>query len=403
MAKLNFKLFSFLIILLLVSCQPENKPNNKDDGMKFEFYNLKNINKPAIKQSLDLAGQWLLNNQDKNGSIKYRYFPDKDEYFSGNNMIRQFMATTALSEMYEYTDNLKYKESFEKNLGYNINNYYYETDDLGYIYYNGNAKLGAAAFAYEALSRSENNSFSDKKQKLENFIFFMHNKATGKFKTFYLPPEADRNHNFYPGETMLAFMLEYEKTKDEKYLDLVKRSFDYYLEFFRNNPNPAFVPWHTMADYWLYKSTKEKKYADFIFEMNDFLTQIQHKSCTPDKRFLGRFYDPLKSEYGPAHASSTGIYVEGLTYAYRIAKELNDTQRAEKYKEAVLLGVRSLMQLQYKEGDEKVLGGIRKTVENNELRVDNMQHSIMAFIQVLNSFTDEEIADFAKHNSQFNC
>ena len=383
----------FSLIFLVVSCSTKNK----EDYVSISEVNLKNI-----ESSLELAGQWMLNNQNDNGSMKYKYLPDTDEYPEQNNMIRQLMGAISLAEMYGFTLDSRYKEAFEKNLGYNFNNYYYEEGEIGYILYSRMAKLGSAAFALSSLLYFDGDEYTLQREKLENFVFFMHNETNGKFNTFYLPVGEGRNQNFYPGEVMLALMIAYEQTKDEEYLSVVEKSFDYYTGFFRQNKNPAFVPWHTMADYRLYKATGNEKYAEFVFEMNDFLIGIQNKNCGTEPYILGRFFDPAREEYGPPHASSTAVYIEGLAYAYRLAEELGD-ERAEKYKEAVLLGARSLMQLQFKEGDEKVLGGIRKTVSDNELRIDNTQHSIMAFIQILNSFDDEEILGFVEDNPQFRC
>lgn len=389
----------FLIVLIffsffLVSCSTKNKE---------DYVSISEVNIHNIENSLELAGQWMLNNQNDNGSLKYKYLPDKDSYPDQNNMIRQLMGTISLAEMYGFTQDSRYKEAFEKNLGYNFNNYYYEEGEIGYVLYERMAKLGSAAFALISLLYFDGDGYALQKEKLENFLFFMHNGTNGKFKTFYIPAGEGRNQNFYPGEAMLALMIDYEQTKDEKYLSVVEKSFNYYTGFFRQNKNPAFVPWHTMADHRLYMATGNEKYADFVFEMNDFLVGIQKKECGNNPYTLGRFFDPAHEEYGPPHASSTAVYVEGLVYAYRLAEELGDDKRTEKYKEAVLLGARSLMQLQFKEGDEKVLGGIRKTVDDNELRIDNTQHTIMAFVQVLNSFDDDEISDFVKANAQFQC
>ena len=395
--RISFLLGLILLMLFIVSCSAKNKGEQRD------YVSISEINLKNIEDSLELAGQWMVNSQNNDGSLKYKYLPDKDEYPDQNNMIRQFMGTIALAEMYGFNRDENYKQSFEKNLKYNLNNYYQEEGDIGYIYYNNMSKLGSAAFALISVLDFDGNEYALQKKKIENFIFFMHNSTNGRFRTFYLPAGIDRNQNFYPGEAMLALMIDYEQTKDEKYLSVAESSFDYYADFFRKEKNPAFVPWHTMANYKLFKATGDKKYADFVFEMNDFLVGIQNKECGKEPYTLGRFFDPERSEYGPPHASSTAVYVEGLTYAYKLAKELGDNERAAKYKGAVLLGARSLMQLQFKEGNKKVLGGIRKTIDNNELRIDNTQHTVMAFIQILNSFDDKEISDFVVNNKQFLC
>ncbi len=388
------QLIIFLIVsIALSSCSIVHNPRVIADDQNPEFLPLNKVNLSSVNRSLFLAAEWLLNNQEKDGSIKYRYIPEKEEYLKSNNMIRQFMATIALAEMYNFSSEVEFKRSYEENLRFNFDNYYRWNPRFGYISYRNTVKLGAAAFAWWALSYTEDSWYSEKREMLEKFIFYMHNNTNGKFKSFYYP-DIERNQNFYPGEAMLALMVYYEKTNNSKYLNAVKKSFDYYKDFFRRKSNPAFVPWHTMADYRLYKATSNITYADFIFEMNDFLINIQHLECGPDRRFLGRFYDPEHREYGPPHASSTAVYVEGLTYAYRLAREQGDKKHEEKYREAIILGVRSLMQLQSKEGDFRVKGGIRKTVNNSEIRIDNVQHTMMAFMEFLKVFDEEEIKAF---------
>lgn len=397
----------FIIIISISSCteikSPEIKENIESEPGN-NYISINDVTSENIENTLNLAGNWLLNSQNEDGSMKYKYLPDEDRYPKQNNMIRQFMATLALAELYENTQDNRYKEAYERNLHFNIFHYYYEEEEFGYIFYNDNAKLGSAAIALMSVLPSEKPIYNEKKIMLKNFIIFLHNES-GRFRTFYIPPEADRNHNFYPGEAMLALMMAYEKEKEPDILDTVDKSFQYYSGYFRKASNPAFVPWQTMAIYRLYQAQKKTEYADFIFEMNDWLIQIQETSCA-NPNYLGRFYDPSHKEYGPPHSSSTAVYVEGLTYAYSLAKELDDTDKMIAYRNSILLGVRSLLQLQYTEYNKgnvseenriKVHGGIRKTVDNPELRIDNTQHTVMALLRVMEIFNEKDIRDFKEN------
>ncbi len=393
-----------VVVLILNSCTLDN---GKTAAQTQEYGTtiLSEIDLGRINQSLYLAGEWMLNNQNNDGSLNYLYFPSAKRFSAENNELRQFMSTVALAEMHKYSNDIRYKEAFDKNLKYNMDTYYSEKNEIGFILFSNQSKLGAAAFAL--ISVLESDEYNSQKSGLTNLILLLHNQTDGSFRTFYMGERND-NQNFYPGEAMLALMLLHEKTNNGEYIDAVKKSFNFYSDWHRKNRNPAFVPWHTMALYRLHQTDPKKDYADFIFEMNDFLVGIQDKDCSKPQN-LGVFFDPKHEEYGPPHASSTAVYVEGLAYAYRLANELNDKGRAERYRQAIILGARSLIELQFKDDPPNrndfgtVLGGIRTSAERDEIRIDNNQHTIMAFVQLLKIFTEEDIRQFISKNPQFIC
>lgn len=356
------------------------------------------VNDQGIQGRLALMREWYLKNMSPTGRMTYLYRPSSNRISKRhNNMIRQWMTTLAMFRLAKYRSDPVLLAAAEKNLLYNIKEYLKREPDkqLAYVYFRKKAKLGSAAFALMSVLESEKVPERDKLIKeLTNFILHLH-QDDGSFKTFYLPKKRNDNQNFYPGEALLALMTLYE-SNPEKYQSLLKvvgSSFKYYRDYFRRNSNPAFVPWHTMALYRYYQVSKNPEVAKFIFEMNDFLIEIQNTPAsvkTPQPDTMGRFYDPKKRKYGPPHASSTAIYTEGLSDAYRLTKELGDQKRAKKYAYGVHWGLRSLFQLQYTpdntffvENLPAVLGALHTTVTNSNIRVDNTQHSTMAFLNFL--------------------
>ncbi len=129
---------------------------------------------------------------------------------------------------------------------------------------------------------------------------------------------------------------------------------------------------------------------DWILDLEEW-----QSARVPDMK--GRFYDPARPRYGPPHASSTGVYLEGLIDAYRLAKDVGDESRAKLYRRAILRGLRSLMQLQFVDDVDMfyisrvkaVRGGLRTTVYDNTIRVDNIQHGLMAILRILTTFDAE--------------
>ena len=90
--------------------------------------------------------------------------------------------------------------------------------------------------------------------------------------------------------------------------------------------------------------------------------------------------------------------MEGLIDAFLLAKATGDIERTNTYRTAINRGLRSIMQLQfadeidlyYVSKRKRVEGAIRTTVYNNEIRVDNVQHNLMALFKILHHFEDDD-------------
>jgi hypothetical protein len=189
----------------------------------------------------------------------------------------------------------------------------------------------------------------------------------------------------------------YSQNKDEALLAQFMKSFEFYQawhldEGIPNRRNPAFIPWHTQAYYMVWSHTKSAALKDFIFAMNDWLLPIQEWQGTRYPDTKGRFHDSTRP-FGPPHASATGVYLEGLVDAYARAKQVGDTSRMESYATAIRRALRSSMQLQFSDDVDMfyvnnrgpVFGGLRTTVYNNEIRCDNVQHTLMGTQKVLDA------------------
>jgi len=176
-------------------------------------------------------------------------------------------------------------------------------------------------------------------------------------------------------------------------------AFRYYRDWHLDprNRNPAFVPWHTQAHYLIWEKTQDPELLDFVFEMNDWLVAEMSQWQVEYDDMRGRFYKP-GGRFGPPHSSSTGVYLEGLIDAFVMARDTGDEDRMALYRQAICRGLRSVMQLTFRHevdmfyvgARNRAFGGVRETVYNNEIRVDNVQHNLMGIIKILKEFTDED-------------
>lgn len=364
------------------------------------------INVSSLKKTISLMTAWLANQVNENGYANYKYWPSRGHYSSANNPIRQWMATVCLNRCATAYKNPQLQNIANKNLSYNLETTFKESNGLGYIWMNGTAKLGALSLAALAIFESPlRKKYLNHEYKLCNTIYALSN-SNGSFDTFLIPRWRKDNQNFYSGEALLFLATRYSISRNPEELSRIMDAFSYYRDWHRNNRNPAFVPWHTQAYFLIWQTTKNEALKDFIFEMNDWLLSMQQWESAEFPDMQGRFYDPKRSHFGPPHASSTGVYLEGLIDAFSLAKQVGDDDRAENYRIAIVRGIRSIMQLQFKDEVDYfyisdvncVLGGLRTTVYDNTIRIDNVQHGLMALLKIINRFCESDYVIDRKGN-----
>ena len=365
------------------------------------FVPLSDVTQENTQKTADLAIEWMLNNIHKDGRFTYKYWPSRGKESQARNMIRLWMATTALEKVAAERNDSELWGVIERNIDYNLRQFYHEEGQYGLIEWNNKVKLGALAIAATVLvEHTKRKKWSQQETALRRTIESMW-KTDGSFYTFYRPKERNDNQNFYPGETLLLWSILYEQKKDEQLLKRFMDSFQYYRKWhLTSHRNPAFIPWHTEAYYRMWKQTGDDRLKDFIFEMNDWLLSIQQWGDDIIYRDVaGRFYDPNRP-FGPPHASSTGAYLQGLIDAFRLARQIGDQKRMNAYRLAIVRGLRSVMQLQFTdeidmfyipESKRKYArGGIRTTVYDNQVRCDNVQHNLMAILKILDTFEEND-------------
>jgi len=364
------------------------------------------VTPPRVANARKSMTQWLASYVRPNGRMEYKYMPSRGRFSRSNNMIRQWMATLALAEVTHGHD--IDIESLNSNIQYNLDNFYIEKGALGYIEYNEKAKLGAAAIAALALQSASASELPKEYHRLIATLWHLM-QDNGSFRTFLKPASRNDNQSFYSGEALLALARTPGLATREMELAKLQKSMEYYMDYYRStNRYSPFIPWHTMAYWELYRITKNKTYLSAIYELNDWLLVLQNLDTASPADTLGRFFVSQYAFNGPPHASSTAIYVEGLAYAYNAAVEDDDTKRANAYLTSIKWGLRSLMQLQYDpisafylSKKKRVLGGLRTTVSDNQLRIDNTQHAIMAIMAVESLVGLHRLNDASQDNSSW--
>ncbi len=363
------------------------------------FQPLEAVTQRGVQSFANRMATWMTKNLHEDGRMTYLFWPSQNREAPGkDNLIRQFMATIALGRIAKTLPAEKSSVAYErsaKNIDYNLKTYYQREGEFGFVELRGSAKLGAAALA--ALAIVEHSSRAKWQEEEEALLRTIQSlwREDGGFRSFYKPATRNDNQNFYPGEALLLWATLYSQSKDEALLAQFMKSFRYYKAWHLDTSvpkrrNPAFTPWHTQAYYMVWQHTKSEELRDFIFEMNDWLVPIQQWEDLRYRDTQGRFYAPTRP-FGPPHASSTGVYLEGLIDAYKLARSIGDTARMQRYATTIRRALRSSMQLQYVDDVDmyyvqdraRVFGGLRTTVYNNQIRCDNVQHTWMGVQKIL--------------------
>ena len=338
-------------------------------------------------------GGWMLRNLTAEGRLPYKYRPSRGEESPADNAIRRFLASLSLARLGALRGSADLQEAARRNLRFNLALYFRNIGGgRGAIVERTGAKLGAAALAALCILESPaQEEFLTELTMLAAGVSSLADAELG-FRTFFFPPErAGDNWNFYSGEALLFWTEALRRgAPGAPSLERCTAAFTRCRDRHRQARNPAFVPWHTQACASLFEQTGRREFADFTFEASDWLLPMQQwEGVPPDLQ--GRFYDPQRPHFGPPHAASTGVYLEGLADALKVARTVGDAARTAAYERAIGRGLRSLRQLQFRRPRDafyvarkkRVLGALRTEAYDNTVRVDSAAHALAAAVKVL--------------------
>ena len=176
--------------------------------------------------------------------------------------------------------------------------------------------------------------------------------------------------------------------------EALKKAREAHLSYWRKQPNLAMLPAHSAAYAEAFAQTKDRGFADAVFEMNDWLLDLQYRDMEPRRRhWTGGFRswrNGKASDIGPDIHS--GLCAESLAEACRVARLAGDAQRHERYRLALESSLMFLASLQYNDGAVQhyaewfrpaILGGFHASHQDGNLRLDYAWHALAAQIGYL--------------------
>ena len=374
----------------------------------------------SIIEALQLGAMWLVNNQLDDGQFRYKYEPlnvDPDRrWISGNNIVRHALNPYTLLLVNRVAPDPRLVDSARRGLRYTLD-HLRRHGDRCYVWHQDvpadyeNAKMGTVAvtiLSILAMAGAEGVDISEYEDVLnclaEELLYVQ--DPNGHFRQYDVP----RDHGYYgaensifPGEMLLALARMYGYSRDERYREAFERGFGWYTrwwaEYVDNQTSDGiyneenrmnlvgFVPWNVMALNEMHQHTGEDRYADFAFELQDWMdsTFFYLPERTPYPDYLGAYY---KHHWETPAINSNG-YTEGAAAAYALA--LRTGRDVERRRQILVLGVRFALQIQYESYDttfflpdpRTAMGGFRYNLNRTRSRNDYSYHAMSALSQAL--------------------
>ncbi len=381
---------------LEVTAAPE-RPAEKTDGKP---------NSPLYQQvdaSARRGAEWLFRMHDVKGRFHYGFVPALNVLADGDNYLRQIGAACALARAAHFTGDAGYEARATQAILALLDETVLDPSNpqLRHTPFPSGAvnRLAAAGLLVSAISelREPKDDLLEKSEQLCNFIRKQQrpdgslNYTDGDDEKAGADPEGV---NSYPGEALHGLMRSQGRRPAAWKTELARKALAHYAPWWRAHKNMAFVPEQTAAYVEAYLLTKDKAFADFVGEMNDWLCELQHER--PDPRhpeWFGGFMGwadgkPVAAPPGVASAS----YAESLVEACRVARETADLPRFRRYGDALERCLPFLGGLQYTEANTKhfvewyrlrILGGFHASHQDGDLRIDYTQHAVCAMVQYL--------------------
>ena len=357
---------------------------------------VENVTRQDLVNAVNNAWGWYLKNQitegEEAGRYMYTFFPSKDLEPDDDWGLRNLNAVFVLAEIAkDQKDPVKIEsvkkaiDAFAKFLKEGHGGKW-----LDWPYHRKVHSIAGTAFLLGAMVELEIPGYEEDMKKMADAIISLQ-QPDGKLLTDFAGNYRDVDQMYYPGETLLMLMRYYNKTGYKPALDAVEKAYPFYQDFWnkKDNQQGPFVPWQARAYQEAYSTTKNRKYAGFVFQLMDWMLKK---------------YKPLGSDAVPGRQGAlntqfagTGVYSEGLSAAVRLAREVGDTNRVEIYTKALRGTMGYVLGLQFKEEDtywvkrpDKVTGALSMRPDNEELRIDSTYHAISAVHYTSKLFTDEE-------------
>jgi hypothetical protein len=344
------------------------------------------------------GADWLHRANREDGRFVYGYLPAVNLVMEGDHYLRQAGAAFALARAARFTADKNYAARATQAVLTLLSDTSTDPREpdvrctaLPSAVINRLAAAGLLVLAINELPAPQDDLLKQSEQ-LCNYIR-KQQKADGSLACADGADDPDGVHD-YPGEALYGLMRSQQRRPAAWKTDVVRKALAYYRPWWQAHKSMAFVPWQTAAYAEAFLLTKEQPFADFVYEMNDWLCGLQYERLDPRRPlwvggFMG-YADGKPVEGAPDVASSA--CAEALAEACRVARATGDLVHHRRYHEALERSLQFLTTLQYTEATtqhfadwyrQKLAGGFHASDRDGNLRLDYTQHAVCALVQYL--------------------
>ncbi|MFH0982507.1 MAG: AMMECR1 domain-containing protein [Planctomycetota bacterium] len=355
------------------------------------------VTERGLTEAVRTLAEYIIYRQQPEGQFSYQYEPSADAYTDANNFVRQADAAWGLARYAQQTGDPVAGEAAEKALRFLLRyvTALPEVEGAGYFLGpDGSSDLGATALLCLALTdHPQTERWHVIRDELVLGMLWLQ-QPSGAFITVFPPALVEGGRETFPGQALLALARAYPSGPQDRMQRAFEIALSFYREEFRKAPQAESVAWQTPAFALMARRTGRRDYAELVFEMNDWLTGYQlqpgncdwpelHGAINPPGRAAG--FTPADRGGKPHGSPSTAVYLEGLAEALALAREVGDTERAERYGRAVRAAARFVMQLQFRREEGfyvrspiDCFNGVRYAPWDSRIRIDHCSRALSA-------------------------
>lgn len=320
-----------------------------------------------IARHIALHRRYLLKHLKPDGTFYSRYQPFQNRLFENLDLPRQAYGAWVLARAYRILGGSDLKQASESVI-----------DSVRAI---EDEPSSVAELSFKLLALSELPSGDVRRATMDELAARLWDSIElphGRVRTHYgSDPDPEAFQDYFPGQVLLALAAACDQNATQIDRERLDRGFRYYRHRFRYKRHFGQVAWMLQAFSKWWAVTHEAAFADFVFEVADWLLGYQQEKS-------GAFINDHQSET-PGY--TTAVYLEGLAASLSVTAGVPDNTRDRAYRRAFNEGVSFLDRLVIQERDKAILlnpdfalGGLRQGLYYSEIRTDFVQHSLSALL-----------------------
>lgn len=360
---------------------------------------LPRLDAPAVRRALVTGGEYLARHVGADGRYCYNLLVTEDRCDSDYNLLRHAGSTYALFQVHRRFPNAGVLEAAERATGWLREQLRY-TDDgqRAYLLEGTVVKLGAAGLGLIALAEREKALGDGKDRAVMGALARMvrsQMREDGFLSSYYAwkpgVPVPEGNSIYYPGEALLGLLRLHDLDPQEAHLDLAEQIAAFLVDRrWRWGGVELQVPvdaWLSQALAELHAKRPDPRWKAYGDKLADAFVGMMLRA--DEGAALDMAGGPVGGYLLPSSAVA-GARNEGITALRLLALQTGDEARQRQLRDAALASAAFQLNQQFRDANSfhlanpaRARGGIRGRADDQQVRIDHVQHNISGLLRVL--------------------